>query len=209
MAALQSMRKSYHIPDEELPDEELPGIRDKWRAANPHIVQLWSDFEAAAMETLSTGRPGNVRGVQFYHEYDACSDLHFLTMRLPSGRKLFYAEPRISKNRWGRPSIGYMGVDQLTKKWSLQETYGGKLVENCVQAIARDCLAEAIEKLEAAAFEVVFHVHDEVIVEAPVSNKDPQTLLGEVCESLAKPIPWAPGLPLEADGWVGKFYKKE
>jgi DNA polymerase len=101
-----------------------------------------------------------------------------------------------------------MGMDQKTKRWKQIETYGGKLVENCVQAIARDALAGAIERLEAAGLPVVFHVHDEVIIDvAPFADED--TMLQTVVDIMREPIPWAPDLPLNADGWVGTFFRKD
>lgn len=110
-------------------------------------------------------------------------------------------------NRWGNPSITYMGLNDKNK-WGRIETYGGKLVENCVQAIARDCLAQAIEHLEEAGFPVVFHVHDEVVIDiAPYADHD--TMLKTVVQIMAQPIPWAQGLPLGAEGWVGTFFKKD
>ena len=101
-----------------------------------------------------------------------------------------------------------MGVDQTSKKWKPIETYGGKLVENCVQAIARDCLAEAIENLERNGFPIVFHVHDEVVIDVK-RFADDETMLEKVKAVMAAPIPWAKGLPLNADGWVGDFFKKD
>ena len=96
-------------------------------------------------------------------------------------------------------------MNQTTKQWTQLETYGGKLVENCVQAIARDCLAEAIERLERAGYPIVFHVHDELVCETPRERAD----LDAVARLMSEPIPWAPGLPLAADGWVGGYYTKE
>ena len=98
-----------------------------------------------------------------------------------------------------------MGMDQTTKTWKRIETYGGKLVENCVQAIARDCLAQAIESLEAEGFPVVFHIHDEVVIDCPASAAS----LDKIVQLMSCPISWAPDLPLNADGWVGDFFKKE
>ena len=98
-----------------------------------------------------------------------------------------------------------MGMDQNTKKWKRVETYGGKLVENCVQAIARDCLAQAIEHLEAAGLPVIFHIHDEVVIDCPPDS----ATLEDVVKIMSQPISWAPGLPLNADGWIGKFFKKD
>ena len=131
-----------------------------------------------------------------------------MSILLPSGRKLYYINPQVTENRWGQPSIAYYGVDQTTKKWKAIETYGGKLVENCVQAIARDCLAQAIEKLEAQGFPIVFHVHDEVVIDIK-PFADNKAMLDMVTSIMTEPIPWAQGLPLGADGWVGTFFKKD
>ena len=132
----------------------------------------------------------------------------YMTITLPSGRKLFYVNPSVGMYKRGNPSIAYMGVEQGTKKWRPIETYGGKLTENVVQAIARDCLAIAIENLEAAGLPIVFHIHDEVVIDvAPFA--DDETMLSRVEQIMTLPIPWAPGLPLNADGWVGKYFKKD
>ena len=130
-----------------------------------------------------------------------------MTISLPSGRKLYYVEPAVGENRWGGPSITYMGVNDKNK-WGRIETYGGKLVENVVQAIARDCLAQTIEHLEAAGLPVVFHIHDEVVIDTPAFGTDDE-MLDKVVKIMSTPIPWAEGLPLGADGWVGKFFKKD
>jgi DNA polymerase len=150
-----------------LTEEELPDIVHRWRQANPRIVQLWYEFNDAAFEAIQHSKKVTTHGITFARECDPINDLDFLTMKLPSGRKLYYAHPEITTNRFGGPSIGYYGMNQTTKKWELTETYGGKLVENAVQAIARDCLAVAIDRLEAAGYNVVFHVHDEVVIEQP------------------------------------------
>ena len=108
------------------------------------------------------------------------------TIQLPSGRKLYYVSPGIGENQWGNPSISYMGMDQKTKRWKRIETYGGKLVENCVQAIARDCLADTIERLEASGLPVVFHIHDEVVIDiAPWADED--TMLDTVV-NIMRPV---------------------
>jgi DNA polymerase len=135
---------------------------------------------------------------------------NWATILLPSGRKLHYVSPYLTTNRWNRPSLGYYGMDQTTKKWTQLESYGGKLVENCVQAIARDCLAEEIERVELAGFPVAFHVHDEVVIDyfhklSIAENHG----LEKVCRIMAEPVSWAPDLPLGAEGWTGMFYKKE
>ena len=188
-----------------IPEEDLPDIVSRWREANQRIVELWYKVENAAVSTIKTGRQEGVNNLIFSREFDLANDLDFMTITLPSGRKLYYAHPELGVNQWDRPSINYLGVNQTTKQWTRLETYGGKLVENIVQAIARDCLAVAIERLEATGFPVVFHVHDEVVIDCPES----QANLDKVVELMTTPIPWALGLPLNADGWVGDFFKKD
>lgn len=188
-----------------LSEDELPEIVNRWRDANRNIRDLWYAMDNAAVRAVTRGGIVNVNGLLLAHEFDHTQNADYLTIRLPSGRMLYYQAPEIGENQWGRPSISYMGMDQTTKKWKRIETYGGKLVENCVQAIARDCLAQAIEHLEAAGLPVVFHIHDEVVIDC-----DPNAAtLEDVVRIMAQPIPWAPGLPLGADGWTGEFFKKD
>ena len=189
-----------------IPEEELPDIVQRWRASNKRIQDLWYSMENAAVDTVKTGRTNAVRGLLLRIEGNR--ERYFLTIQLPSGRKLFYAQPKLGQNRFGRESLQYLGMNQTTKKWEAIETYGGKLVENCVQAVARDCLAENIGKLEASGCPVVFHVHDEVIIEKDISGPAEKEL-ERVCGIMSQPIPWAPGLPLNADGWVGDYYTKD
>lgn len=186
-------------------EEDLPDIVRRWRGSNRRIVDLWYSVENAAINVVKTGRPAGVRGLIFALEGDHTTGQFFLTITLPSGRKLYYAKPFLSPNQWGNDSLHYYGMNQTSKKWEVVDTYGGKLVENCVQAIARDCLAENIERLEAAGFPVVFHVHDEVVIDVENEKAD----LDVVCQIMSQPIPWAPGLPLKADGWVGSYYTKD
>lgn len=188
-----------------IPEEDLSDIVSRWREANQRIVELWYEVENAAISTIQTSKQEVVNNLIFSREFDLAHDLDFMTITLPSGRKLYYAHPALSVNQWNRPSINYLGVNQTTKQWTQLETYGGKLVENIVQAIARDCLAIAIERLETAGFPVVFHVHDEVVIDCP----EKQANLDKVVELMTTPIPWALGLPLNADGWVGDFFKKD
>jgi len=166
---------------------------------------LWYKMENAAIKTIQTGMQTNANGILFSREFDLANDLDFLTMQLPSGRKLYYVKPSLGENQWGRPSILYYGVNQTTKQWTQLETYSGKLVENAVQAIARDCLAIAIERLEEAGFPIVFHVHDEVVIDIPANRAD----LDAVVKIMTEPIPWAQGLPMNADGWVGDYFRKD
>lgn len=188
-----------------LSEAELPDIVNRWRDANKRIRDLWYSMEAAAVSTIQSGASIGLHNIILAREIDYNNGLDFLTIRLPSGRKLYYANPSLGVNQWGNPSVTYMGMDQTTKKWIRIETYGGKLVENVVQAIARDCLAEAIERLEGAGYTVVFHVHDEVVIECTPDRAD----LGRVSGIMCQPLPWAPELPLGADGWIGEFYRKD
>ncbi len=203
-----------------LMEDELPEIVRRWRNANKRIVDLWYKVERAAIEVMQTGRPVNVRGVWFARACDLGSGMvrrpnaagatdgaeaamDFFTITLPSGRKLFYAKPFLAPNQFGSDSLHYYGMDQETKKWGVQETYGGKLVENIVQAIARDCLAEAL-LATAPYYQIVMHVHDEAVFEV-----DKPEAVGFICEVMGRPIAWAPGLLLKAEGFICEFYKKE
>ena len=191
-----------------IPEDDLPDIVDRWRKANKRIVEFWWALDAASKHTVQTGRTVELPGgkVAFAREIDRQNGLDFLTIRLPSGRKLYYAQPHMGQDRFGRPSIQYMGLNQTTKKWETLETYGGKLAENITQAVARDCLAEAIDRLEAAGYRVVFHIHDEVVIDRPGAT---EADLDRVTEIMSVVPDWAPGLPLAADGWVNAFFKKD
>lgn len=191
----------------DLPDEEIKDIVDKWRNTNPKICNLWYSFNDAAIRVIQNGGSLRVRCCTFARECDCIRGTTCMTISLPSGRKLYYVEPSVGENRWGGPSITYMGVNDKNK-WGRIETYGGKLVENVVQAIARDCLAQAIEHLEAAGLPVVFHIHDEVVIDTAAFDTN-DAMLDKVVKIMSTPIPWAEGLPLGADGWVGAFFKKD
>jgi DNA polymerase len=191
----------------DLPDEEIKDIVDKWRNTNPKIRNLWYSFNDAAIRVIQNGGSLRVRCCTFARECDCIRGTTSMTISLPSGRKLYYVEPSVGENRWGGPSITYMGVNDKNK-WGRIETYGGKLVENVVQAIARDCLAQAIEHLEAAGLPVVFHIHDEVVIDTAAFDTN-DAMLDKVVKIMSTPIPWAEGLPLGADGWVGAFFKKD
>lgn len=191
----------------DLPDEEIKDIVDKWRNTNPKIRNLWYNFNDAAIRVIQNGGSLHVRCCTFARECDCIRGTTCMTISLPSGRKLYYVEPSVGENRWGGPSITYMGVNDKNK-WGRIETYGGKLVENVVQAIARDCLAQAIEHLEAAGLPVVFHIHDEVVIDTAAFDTN-DAMLDKVVKIMSAPIPWAEGLPLGADGWVGVFFKKD
>ena len=183
-------------------DEELKQIVDDWRKASPNIPRLWYRLENAAMDAIRTGAPVMANGLVFRYE-GTPEGLQFLTIQLPSGRKLFYCNPFFGTNRFGNESLHYWGAN--TGNWCELETYGGKLTENVVQAIARDCLAAAMKNIEAAGYQIVMHIHDEVILDAPADRAD----LDTVCKLMCQPIPWAEGLLLNADGFVGDYYKKD
>lgn len=205
VSAMRAMDTGHQLDN--LSDDEVKDIVNRWRDTNPKIRDLWYAFDTAAISVIQNGGTINVRCCTFAREYDSTRGVACMTIRLPSGRKLYYVDPGLGENRWGNPSITYMGVNDKNK-WGRIETYGGKLVENCVQAIARDCLAQAIENLEAAGYPVVFHVHDEVVIDI-TPFADEKTMLDNVVKIMATPIPWAQGLPLGAEGWVGTFFKKD
>lgn len=152
-----------------LAEEELPDIVQRWRSANPRIRDLWYAVEQAALTTMQTAQPQGIYGLIFRYEGDLVYGQSFLTVQLPSGRKLFYPKPFLQENQFGKMAIHYYTVGQQTRKWEVASTYGGKMTENIVQAIARDCLAETLKRIDRMGLQVVFHVHDEVIIDAPVS----------------------------------------
>lgn len=188
-----------------LSEEELPDIVQRWRKSNPNITRLWYRLENAAVQTARTCCPVGVNGCIFRHEGDFATGQDFLTVQLPSGRKLFYAHPYIGKNRFDKDSVHYFGIGKDNKKMIDLETYGGKLTENIVQAIARDCLAVTLQRLENAGYQTVMHIHDEAVIDCPAERAD----LDAACEIMRQPIPWAPGLILNVAGFVGDYYKKD
>ena len=182
-----------------IPEDELQPLVDMWRQSNPAITRFWKTVEKAAMDAIN-GKPSTIKhGISFSREAG------ILFIGLPSGRRIAYVKPSIGENRFGSPSISYMGMNQTRKTWSKLETWGGKLVENIVQAFARDCLAESIIKLEDAGYEIVFHVHDEVVIDVPVGESSAD----EVAEIMGQPIAWAEGLPLSASAYEGPYYFKD
>lgn len=188
-------------------EEEAQDIVNRWRDANKRIRDFWYKLDAAAVTVIKTGASVGVNNLVLAREVDPANGLDFMTIRLPNGRKLYYAHPHLGVNKWGGDSIAFKGMDQTTKKWKSVETYGAKLTENVVQAIARDCLADAVERVNAMGYKVVFHVHDEIVIEFP--GKAMQNDLDRVAAIMSQPMQWAPDLPLGADGWIGDFYKKD
>lgn len=187
-----------------LTEEELPDIVQRWRQANPRIKGLWYAIENAALAVMETAQPQGINGLIFALEGDMIYGQSFLTVRLPSGRKLFYPKPFLKENRFEKMAVHYYTVGQQTRKWEITSTYGGKMVENIVQAIARDCLAATLERIAARGLQVVFHVHDEVIIDAPM-----ETTVEGICNLMAEPIPWAPGLVLKGAGFESMYYMKD
>ncbi|HAK41693.1 MAG TPA: hypothetical protein DCM59_01845, partial [Clostridium sp.] len=157
VGAITSMDKSKSIPE-----EELPGLVKSWRNANPNITKFWWDCDKAAKKAITERTTVSMQyGLKFIYNPGV------LFIQLPSGRKLAYIKPKIEVGKYGSDVITYEGMEQTSKQWTTLETYGPKLVENIVQATARDCLSEAMFNVEAAGYEVVFHVHDELIMDVP------------------------------------------
>lgn len=181
-----------------IPEEELPTIVNNWRNANPHIVKLWTEVGNAAMKAIKEKTIVSLGKLVFMYERG------ILFIRLPSGRRLSYIKPRIGTNRFGGDSITYMGVG-ASKKWERLETFGGKLVENIVQAIARDLLSSAMMNVASVGYDIVFHVHDEIIAEVP----DGQGSVDEMCMLMSINPDWADGIPLSADGYECEYYRKD
>ena len=187
-----------------LTEDELPDIVSRWRQANPRIRDLWYAVENAALAAMETARPQAIRGLIFALEGDLLYGQSSLTVRLPSGRKLYYPKPFLKENQFGKQALHYYTVGQQTRKWEVASTYGGKMTENIVQAIARDCLAVTLERIYDRGLQTVFHVHDEVIIDAPM-----ETTVEEICDLMAEPIPWAPGLILKGAGFESSYYMKD
>lgn len=180
-----------------LTEKEMDDIVRKWRRSSPHVVRLWRELGDAAIEAIDTRlRVKCSHGVSFKYAKG------ILFMQLPSGRSLAYVQPRFD----GR-ELTYMGMNQTTRKWERTKTWGGKLTENLIQAIARDCLAVSMSKIQKAGYHTVMHVHDEVIVE--VSSKGAEGHLKRIEELMGEPIEWAPGLILTADGFTSEYYRKD
>lgn len=197
VGAMKRMDKGGSIPE-----DELQSVVDQWREANPKVVKLWRTCELAAKTAIQEHRT-----VRLAHGIAFSYINRNLFIQLPSGRKLCYWDTRLKQDDYtGRLSITYMGVNQETKQWGETETYGGKLVENIVQATARDCLAVAMTRVSALGYKIVMHVHDEMIVDVP--NTDTEAP-GRINAIMAQPIDWAEGLPLKGDTYETPFYKKD
>lgn len=210
--------KNMGALDMGIPEEELQSIISDWREANPEIVDLWYAVERAAKEAVrgktSVALPVAAGAAELVFTYES----GFLFITLPSGRRLAYVKPQLQAEDLYREkadgsrflvaaagSLTYEGQDQKTKQWTRLATYGGKLVENITQAVARDCLREAMLAIDAAGYTQLTTVHDEIVIEA----RDGHGTLAEVEEIMGRPINWAPGLPLRGDGFETKYFMKE
>ena len=186
-----------------LSELEMDTIVKKWRKANPAIVALWGDLESCAMRAIETRKP--IRSIHKGLLFECNGEV--MTIKLPSGRRLFYQSPSFAENKWGKKSIRYKGMDQTTKQWGWVDTYGGKITENVIQAIARDLLADAMQRVDKAGFEVVMHVHDEVVVEIPKDDSvDDLTI---ICDLMGDTSEVYAGVPFPADGYLTPYYKKD
>lgn len=190
--------KAMGALDMGLEEGELQGLVNAWRAANKNIVNFWYACDRAAIEAVRDKTSVKTHGIVFQHLKG------ILYVTLPSGRQLAYVKPRIVEGKFGQPSIEFMGLNSVGK-WGKVETYGGKLVENIVQATARDCLAESMMRVEEAGYRIVMHVHDELVTDTPIGFGS----LAEVEEIMSQPIAWAPGLTLNAEGFETTFYMKD
>lgn len=186
-----------------IPEEELEEIVQMWRDANPNIRAMWYAVEKAAVGCVRTGADCHTHGLTFRMEGDLIYGQTFMTIELPTGRKLFYPGASIAVNRFDKEAVHYKALG-VNRKWGTESTYGGKLTENIVQAIARDCLTEILLRIWEEGWKVVFHVHDEVIVDAP-----PELTVEHLCDLMAEPIPWAPGLVLKGAGFANSYYMKD
>lgn len=196
VGALTSMDKKKSIPEEELPE-----LVKHWRDANPHITKFWWDCDKAAKKAIKEKTTVCMQyGLKFIY------DPGVLFIQLPSGRKLSYLRPKIEPHQtFSGDKITYEGMEQTSKQWTRIDTYGPKLVENIVQATSRDCLREAMFRVDAAGFNIVMHVHDELVLDVP---KDKGSVK-EINELMGQPIEWASGLPLKADGYECSYYMKD
>jgi len=185
----------------EIDPDEYPGLVKQWRRANPNIVKLWYAAEDAAVTAVREKTTVRLaHGVQYRYAAGV------LFADLPSGRSLAYASPRIKPDpKFDKEGLVFDGMDQVKKKWMSHRTYGGRLVENLVQAIARDCLAVSLDRLDTEGYETVMHVHDEVVLDVPLGAGSVE----HVTALMGQPIDWAPGLPLKAAGFETEFYMKD
>lgn len=198
--------KAMGALDMGLTEEELPNIVELWRQASPKIKELWYTVEKAAVYTVTTGNPMTIEhGITFRLEVDPFYGYRYMTIELPSGRKLFYPDPHIKLNNFDKEAVHFK--TQLNNAWVTETTYGGKLVENITQAVARDCLALTLMRLSKNGLPAIMHIHDEAVIEVP--KDEASEYLDIVEKTFALPIPWAEGLVLTAAGFTNDYYMKD
>ncbi|MBS7044048.1 MAG: DNA polymerase [Megasphaera micronuciformis] len=198
--------KAMGALDMGLTEEELPNIVALWRQASPKIKELWYTVEKAAVYTVTTGNPMTIdHGITFRLEVDPFYGYRYMSVELPSRRKLFYPDPHIKLNNFDKEAVHFK--TQLNNAWVTESTYGGKLVENITQAVARDCLALTLTRLSGNGLPAIMHIHDEAVIEVPKDEAD--EYLDIVEKTFALPIPWAEGLVLTAAGFTNDYYMKD
>ena len=188
-----------------LSTDELEDIVEKYRNANSNIRRFWWKCNEACIKVTKEGKSIRVGKVEFgLTEFN--DKRKALYIKLPSGRKLYYQDPHLTTNRFGSEAFGFWSVNSTTKTWGPEESYGGKIVENITQAVARDCLVEAMLRIPLGwkRGRIVMHVHDEIVVEA-----DPDVTSDDICQIMSKPVIWARDLPLAAAGFESDFYMKD
>jgi len=184
-----------------LSEDELPMLVNSWREANSKIVKFWYISENAAKTAIKEHRT-----VKIQHGLEFSYINKILFVKLPGGRKLAYYDARLEPNAKGKDMITYAGVNQETKAWGRLETYGGKLVENIVQASARDCLAVSMMRVDSAGYNIVMHIHDEMVVDVPNVDTEAAKTITDI---MGQDISWAPGLPLRGDTYETRYYRKD
>lgn len=191
--------KSMGALDMGIAEDELKPLVDSWRKANPNIKSFWYNCQNSAIKAIRSGKPQMANGVKFYKYRD------HLILELPNGRNIVYRNAKTAQNSWGSTVVEFQGLD-INRKWTTVKTYGGKLVENIVQATARDLLGVSMARLEKQGYKIVAHVHDELILEVPDDGHDH---LKDIEDIMSLPVDWAEGLNLNSDGFVSPFYMKD
>lgn len=191
--------KSMGALDMSIAEDELKPLVDSWREANPNIKAFWYNCQNAAIKAIRSGKPQMANGVKFYKYRD------HLILELPNGRNIVYRNAKTAQNSWGSTVVEFQGLD-VNRKWTTVKTYGGKLVENIVQATARDLLGVSMARLEKQGYKIVAHVHDELILEVPDDGHDHLKAIEDI---MSLPVDWAEGLNLNSDGFVSPFYMKD
>lgn len=188
-----------------IPEEDRPDLVKKWRAASPNITALWNALEKAAIRCVRTRMPVELPqyyGIRF--RFERAHGYNVLFIDLPNGRPIAYWDPKIKTNKFDKSALSFMHV--ATGKWVRGDTFGGRITENVIQSIARDCLAEKMKTLDEFGYNIAFHVHDEVILDVPTEDTGAAVLVDQI---MGEPISWAPGLPLKGGTYECNYYRKD